>query len=93
MWNWRDVFDQLDVQTSGLQRRDRAFATRSRTFDANFDVTHTKLRRLFGSLLCSALTGKRCALATALKPRGTSGRPAQRVTLGVSDRDRGVVER
>src|SRR6056297_2344328 len=55
----RDVLDQLHVQTSRLQRRDRALAARTRTLDADLDVPHAELARLLRRLLGGALAGKR----------------------------------
>jgi hypothetical protein len=91
--NGRYVFDQLDVQASGLQRSDGAFATGAWSLDADFYVTHAELRRLFSGLLCGALSGKWRALTASLETGRASGRPAQRITLGISDRYGRVVER
>ena len=91
--NGRHVFDQLDVQSCGLQRSDCAFATRARAFDADFDVSHAKLGGLFRSLLSGALASKRRALAASLEAGSACRCPAQRITLGVGDRYGCVVER
>ena len=84
--------DQFHVQASSLQGGDGTFATGSRSFDANFNVTHTKLGCFFSSLLSSTLTSERRAFTAALESTGSCTGPAQRVTLGVRDGHRGVVE-
>ena len=88
----RDVFDQLDLQAGGLQRSDRVFAATARAFDANFNFANAELLRLLSTLLSCHLTGERSALATALEPARASAGPAQGLTLGICDGDRGVIE-
>ncbi len=91
--DWRHFFDQLDVQSSRLQRSDRTLASRSRTLDANFDVSHPELGRFLSGLLGSTLPSKRGALATALEATRSRAGPAQRVAFGVGNGNRRVVER
>ncbi len=93
MRNRRHVFNQLDIESSGLQRSDRAFATRTWALDPHFYIAHPKLSRLLGCLLSSALASERSAFAAALETRGSSSRPAKRIALGVGDRDGRIVER
>ena len=89
----RDVFDQLDVQARGLQRGDRTFATAAGAFDADFDVTHAELLRLFGRLLSRALAGKRSAFPRSFESRRAGRGPAQCIAFGIGDGHRRVVER
>ena len=93
MRNRGDVFDQFDLQPRRLQCGDGTFSTGSWSFDPNLDVAHPKFGRFLGGLLGGTLAGKRSAFATALEPAGTGTCPAQRVTLDIGDRHRGVVER
>ena len=92
MGNRSTVLDGLDVQACRLQRRDGAFSSAARPDDSDVHFLHSELDRLFGGLLRGALTGKRCALPATFKAAGSRARPAQRVTLGVRDGHRGVVE-
>ncbi len=93
MRDWRDVFDQLDVQAGRLERRDRAFATRTRSAHTNFDISHAEFRRFLSRLLGGTLTSKRRAFTTSLEPTRAGTGPAQGVALGIRDRDGRVIER
>ena len=88
----RNVFDQLDVQPGGLQRSDRTFTTRARTFDAYLDIPHAEFGSFLGCLLSGALPCKRCAFPTSLEATRPRTRPAQRVTFGIGDRHCSVVK-
>ena len=90
--DWSDVFDQLHRQTSGLQRCDRTFTTRTRTFDANFYVTHAKLGSLLGSLLSCTLSSEWCTFAATFKATCASASPAQRVPFLIRNRHCRIVE-
>jgi hypothetical protein len=92
VWNRGNVFDLLDVQACSLKSSDRAFASRTGTLDANFDVSHSELGRFFSGLLGGALTGERRAFAAALETTGSGAGPAQRVTFGIGDGDHRIVE-
>jgi hypothetical protein len=92
VWDGRYVFNQLDVQTGGLQRCDRAFSTGPRPFDSHFDVSHAELRGLLSSLLGGALAGKRRAFSAALETRSPRRCPAERIALGVRYGDGRVIE-
>ncbi len=91
--NRSDFLDQLHIQTSRLERSDRAFSPRARTFHADFDISHAELSRLFGCLLCSTLPRERCALSASFEATRPSTRPAQSVPFRVSDGNCSVVER
>jgi len=86
------VLDQLDVDPSGLKRRDGRFSSGAGTFDPYFDILHPKLGCFFGSLLGGALACERGAFAGTLETARTGTGPAERVALGVSDRHMRVVE-
>ena len=51
------------------------------------------LGRLFGCLLCGALSGERCALSASLETARSCTGPTQRVPFGIGDGHRRVVER
>ena len=85
MWNGGNVFNRLYVQTSLLQSGYSTFTTAARTFDASVDFLHTKLDRLFSSLLCGTLSGKRRALSASFKSTCTGTCPAKCITLGIGD--------
>src|SRR5579875_3228264 len=89
----RDIFDGLDVQAGRLQGRDRRLAARSRTLDAHFDLFESELGCAFGCNLSGALGGKRRAFTAALEADCARRSVAQRIAIGVSDGDDGVVER
>src|SRR5262249_40966700 len=89
----RDVLDGLDVHAGLLKRRDGAFAARTRPLDADLDLFHAELRGPLGDHLGGALGGEGRTLAAALEADRAGGGVAQRVAVGVSHRDDGVVER
>ena len=93
VWDWRDFFNQFDVQTSRLEGRDRTFATAARALHSDFNVTHAKLSRLFGSLLSGTLASERRAFAASLEATGPGTGPAKRIAFRVSNRHCRVVER
>lgn len=92
MRDWSAIFDRLDVQTSGLKRRDRTFATTAWAFDTHVDFLDTELDRLVSCLLSGALAGKRRAFSTALETTSSRTGPTKRFAFGVSDRDSGVIK-
>lgn len=92
MWNRRAIFDGFDIQAAGLQARNSTFATAPRTAHLNVDFLHTEFQRLFGDLLCRALSGERSALATSFETASTGAGPAKRFALVVRDRHGCVVE-
>ena len=87
------ILDQLDRHTSRLERGNRAFPPRAGSLDPYFDLLHAELSRLLGRLLGGHLSGERSALAASLETTGTGAGPAQRVTLGVGNGNRRIVER
>ena len=87
-----DVFDGFNAQPGGLQGGDGAFASASRPVDLNVYFLHAEFDRFFRGLLGGQLTGKRRTLAAALKTARSRGGPTERVTLGVGDGDRRVIE-
>jgi len=87
-----NVFDQLHIQASRLERRDRTFTTRPRSFDSNLNITHSKLGCFLSSLLSRTLSGKRCALSATFESAGSCTRPAKSITFGIRDRHGGVVK-
>jgi len=90
--NRSHVFDQLHVQASRLQRCNRAFAPGTGALHADFNVTHSELRRFLSRLLSSALTSEGSAFAASLETAGSSAGPAQSVTLVISNGYGRVVE-
>ncbi len=92
MRNRRHILDQLDVQTSSLQRSDCTFTPRPGPLDPNFNVPHPELGGLLRRLLSRTLTSKWRALTTPLESRGASGRPTKRISAGIRNRHRRVVE-
>jgi hypothetical protein len=92
VWQGRDVFDGLDLQASGFQRGNRAFATTAWALHFDVDVFDAELTGLLGCLLSSTLAGKRRTLAASLEAGCASTGPAERIALGVGDRDHRVVE-
>jgi hypothetical protein len=86
------VFDQLHVQTGRLQRSDRTFASGTGALHADFNVTHSELRRFLSRLLGSTLTSEGSAFATSFESAGSSAGPAQSVTLVISNGYGRVVE-
>ena len=93
MGNGRYVLDQLDGHTGRLQSRNCTLTSRTRTLHTYFQFFHTKLGRLLSGLLSGTLAGKWSTLATPFETARSGTRPTQRISLGVGDRDRGVVER
>ena len=91
--NGGHVLDQFDRHASGLQGSDGAFATGARALDANFNFLDTEFSCLFGRLLRGDLAGKGSAFTTPLEATRPRTGPAQRITLGVGNSHRGVVER
>ena len=79
------VLDGLDVQTGGLQSRDRAFASSSRSFDSNIDLLHAEFHRFFSTLLGSHLAGKGGAFATPFESAGTGTGPTKCFAFGIRD--------
>ena len=92
MWNRRDVFDQLHIQSGRLQRGDGALATRPWSTDTDFDVSHAEFGRLFGGLLRRALPREGSAFAASLEATRARTGPTKRVAFGIGDRHGGVVE-
>jgi len=88
---WADVFDRLDFESGSFQGGDGTFAATARAFDSDFDIFDAKLASLLG-LLCGTLPRKRRALSAALEPGGPGTCPAERIALGVGDRDHRVVK-
>ena len=93
MRNGSDVLNGLDGHSRCLQGGDRAFAAGTGAFNPNLKFLHAELGGPLGRLLPGALAGKGRALAAALESAGACAGPAERVALGVGDRDDGVVER
>ncbi len=92
VWDRGNVFDQLDIQTSRLQRSDCTFAARARSLHADFNISHAELGCLFSGLLGSTLSCERGALAASLESTRASTCPAERVALGIGDGHSCVVE-
>jgi len=92
MRNRRHILDQLDVQTSSLQRSDRTFTPRPGPLNPNLNVAHPKLGGFLRRLLSRTLTSKWRALTTPLEPGSTSGRPTKRISARIRNRHRRVIE-
>src|SRR5262245_8406258 len=88
-----DVLDGLHVQASGLQGGDGGFPAGAGALDLDLDLLDAELGGLLGAGLGGALGGERGALAAALEADGAGAGVAERVAVGVGDRDDGVVER
>src|SRR5882672_7289663 len=91
--NRRDVGNAGDLETAGVQRAHRGFATGARSTDAHFDVLHTVFLRRIAGLFGGDLRRERRGLARTAETATTRGRPGKRVPLAIGDRDDGVVER
>ena len=91
--NGGHIFNRLHVQAGGLQGGDGAFATGARPLHPHIDIFHAEFHRLLGGLLRGALAGEGGALAAPLEAAGAGAGPAERVALGVGDRDGRIVER
>ena len=91
--NRRDVLDRLDLQTGRLQSRDGTLASTAGSLHFHVDLFHAELDRLLGHLLRGQLAGEGSTLPTALESARTGTCPAERIALGVGNRNRCVVER
>ncbi len=92
MRNRRAIFDGFDVQSTGLQAGDSAFAAAAWTAHLNVDFFHAEFQGLFGHLLCRTLSGKRRALATSFETASSGASPAERFAFVVGDRHGRVVK-
>jgi len=86
------VFDRFYFETRGFEGGDGTFATTAGAFDSDFDIFDAKLPSLLGGLLCGTLPGKGRAFSAAFESASAGTCPAERIALGVGDRDRGVVK-
>src|SRR5690349_18797957 len=93
MRNRRDIADEVDLETSGVQRAERRLASGTRTVDVDGDVADAVLHRLLRGVFGSELRGERRRLARALEPARAGARPRDDVSADVRDRNDRVVER
>src|SRR5688500_10016102 len=91
--NRRDIRDARDLEAAGVQGTHSRLATRSWAADTHFDVLHAVFLRRIAGLLGGHLRRERRGFARTAKAATTRGRPGQRVSLAIGDRDDGVVER
>ena len=91
--NWGHILDQLHIQAGCLKRGDGALSSGAGALHANFHVSHSELRGLFGCLLGSTLTCERSTFAASLETACASTGPTKGVALGVCDGHSRVVKR
>src|SRR5665213_4388041 len=92
MRNRRHVFDGTDFKANRLNRADRGFATRARTFDADFNFFHSVRHCLTRRILRDLLRSVSRAFARAFETNATGARPTDEISLHVGDGDLRVVE-
>ena len=67
------VFDDTDFEANGLERPNSRFATRTWTFDANFNFAHAMGHSLAGGVLGDLLSGEGGALSRAFESDTSGG--------------------
>lgn len=91
--DWRAIFNRFDIQPSGLQRGNRAFATAAGSSHLDLDVFHAEFDCLLGRLLRSQLAGKRRTLSTSFETARARAGPTESIAFCVGDGDLSIVER
>src|SRR5690606_25974679 len=81
-----------DLVADVVQGAHCGLATRAGAFHFDIQVLEAVILGRFARTLCRHLGCEGRALARTAEARATGGRPAQGVTLAVSDGDNGVVE-
>src|SRR5690606_28778971 len=88
------VRDIADLQAAGVESPDGGLAAGAGAIDAHIDVLEAvQLDCSAAGFFSSGLRGKRRALPGAAETRATGCGPGQGITLTISDRHDGVVER
>ncbi|BBQ76474.1 hypothetical protein WP3W18E01_04420 [Raoultella ornithinolytica] len=82
-----------DAETSGVQCTNGRFATRTRTFDHNFQILDAVFFYGFSATLCCNLSCKRSGFARTTETGTTGCCPTQCVTLTIGNGNDGVVKR
>src|SRR4051794_1158648 len=92
MWYGRHITDRGDGKARGLERTQSRFPARARSCNLDFESSHAMLLRLLGSILSRHLRRIRGRFPRAFETHGPGRRPGNRVSLGIRDRDHGIVE-
>src|ERR1700722_9780616 len=92
MRNRSHILDHGDFQSDSLQSADRRFTSGAGAFDADFDFAHAMGHGLTGRILRDLLSRVRGTLAGPFETNSPCARPADQITVQISDGYLGVVE-
>ncbi len=87
-----NVLNGLNHESSGLQRRNSAFASASGTFDLYIDFLDPHFHRFLPRLLARQLTGIRRAFPTSFKSAGAGACETKDISFLVGNCDNRIIE-
>ena len=93
MGNGRNIFNQMNLQSSGLKGSQGRFSSGSGAFDVHIDGPHAMLHGLLGGIVRCHLRREGSAFSGALETLCAGTRPRHHITLFIGDGDDRVVER
>ena len=93
MRQWGDVFDRFNRETRSMNGRNGTITSCTRSLDLDFHFFDTKLTGRIGNGFGGSLSGKWCALATALETDCTGTGPAQCVPVRIRNCHQSIIER
>ena len=88
----RNVLNEGDIETCGLEGPQSSLAARTRAFHKDFDILNSVLLSLFGGSLGGYLRSERSAFPGPLEPLASRARPGNGVTADIGDGDDRVVK-
>src|SRR5436190_1463358 len=92
MRNGRDVTNDGEVKTDGLEGADSGFTASAGTADEDFDLFETMAHGLAGSVLRDHLSCVGSAFTRAFEADLSGARPANHVAFQIGNGDDGVVK-
>ena len=87
-----DVLDGLNSEPGSLQGTDGRLPSGAGTYDVDFDLGDAVFFGFVGTFFCGTLCGEGSAFSGAFETNGSSGAPANSVSVDVGDGNNGIVE-